>query len=83
LLLYLHNLHVHAHVQGFASVILAIFAKHSWRTGDRDSAVRLAKWAKYIAVTSILMGIITLVVALSITRGRRHHNMMCRRWGNC
>jgi Interferon-induced transmembrane protein len=71
-------------MQGFASVILAIFAKHSWRTGDRDSAVRLAKWAKYIAITSILMGIITLVVAVSITRGRRrHHNMMCHRWGNC
>ena len=84
--------------QGFAAVIMTIFAKHSWRRGDRDSALQLVKWSKYVAIASIVLGIITLVVGLGLTRaghynnGHRNNNNRnsndrnnndCHYYGNC
>jgi hypothetical protein len=60
--------------QGFAAVIMTLFAKHSWRRGDRDSALKLVKWARYVAIASIILGIITLVTTLGYTRAGRYNN---------
>jgi hypothetical protein len=40
---------------------MAMFAKNSWRRGDRDSALKLAKWSRYVAIAAIVLGIIALV----------------------
>jgi heme A synthase len=80
---------IHVHKQGFASVILTLFAKSSWRSGDRDSAIRLATWAKYVAIASIVLGIATVIIAVGATRGGRYNNYrynnnyVCRYYGNC
>ena len=67
---------------------MAMFAKNSWRRGDRDSALKLAKWSRYVAIAAIVLGIVMLVAILGIA-GRynnenRYNNRDCYYYhGNC